>query len=76
MCSEISLIYLIITLLGYIQYSRYSKASCISLRRHLTAEINETLGELMVNHHQSTETLLAVWKKKKGINTQLILMAN
>lgn len=32
------------------------------------AEINETLGELLVNHHQSTETLLAAWKKKKKGN--------
>lgn len=56
LCSETSLIYLMITLLCYTQYSRHSKANCISFGRHLRAETNETLGKLLGNHHQSTGT--------------------
>lgn len=57
LCPETSLIYLMITLLCYTQYSRHSKANCISFRRHLTAERNETLGKLLGNNHQSRETV-------------------
>jgi len=60
LCSETSFIYLTITLLCYIQYSRYSKATCISFRKHSMAETNQTLRKLLGNHHQSTETLVIV----------------